>query len=568
MDERQSNNRNVRDEVRELTSKYFDDGISEDDFQYLQRLLVEHRDARQEYIRLARVHEGLVADSKRKKWGLQPLTSPVEAQDDEASEVVLREALGDTSTLKRQAGDAAPLECAAMSAKSVDDADAGLRDLSRAPSNKVTLVHSTSPKQTNWRSHQTVALFAVAASLLMAASVTLLPTVRQKLAGSRQLEESNQKVESDSGDVRTKPVIANVATPSSDCRWIFESPNVVDTPSEALESKVHAGDTLRVLKGSLRLDFEHGTTVTLAAPAILKVDSSMRSRLFRGRTRVKVAPGAEGFTVDTPRSSVVDLGTEFGVDVDDSGSTEVFVFDGEVDVAFSSDMQDSTSTFVSNQRLHTGRAMRIGQRGDISRITSLNSERFAFNDPGSQTPRSRAPLISAVDHNIKRTDAWQFYEIVPEGMGEDAKAFADRLNHEWNGVDSQGMPSYLIGGDYIKAFNSDRWIKDLEVELTLDQPAILYVLWDTRNSLPSWLLEQFEDTGDTIGVDEGDHRFPNGTRVVRGESGMGPGNSIDAVHSIWRRAVKESGKVVLVGPGISAVRGSNMYGIVATPLVQ
>ena len=39
---------------------------------------------------------------------------------------------------------------------------------------------------------------------------------------------------------------------------------------------------------------------------------------------------ARGYTILTPTAEVVDLGTEFGVDVDDSGASEVHVFDGDV----------------------------------------------------------------------------------------------------------------------------------------------------------------------------------------------------------------------------------------------
>ena len=38
--------------------------------------------------------------------------------------------------------------------------------------------------------------------------------------------------------------------------------------------------------------------------------------------------------IETPSTDVVDLGTEFGVDVDESGGTDVVVFEGAVDLAY------------------------------------------------------------------------------------------------------------------------------------------------------------------------------------------------------------------------------------------
>jgi hypothetical protein len=43
-----------------------------------------------------------------------------------------------------------------------------------------------------------------------------------------------------------------------------------------------------------------------------------------------VPPAAKGFTVVTPNGRAVDLGTRFGVDVPETGTAELHVFQGEV----------------------------------------------------------------------------------------------------------------------------------------------------------------------------------------------------------------------------------------------
>lgn len=40
-----------------------------------------------------------------------------------------------------------------------------------------------------------------------------------------------------------------------------------------------------------------------------------------------------------------------------------------------------------------------------------------------------------------------FYRIVHAGFGEEQLAYVDRV-HQWNGVDEQGLPSELLGGEY------------------------------------------------------------------------------------------------------------------------
>ena len=163
----------------------------------------------------------------------------------------------------------------------------------------------------------------------------------------------------------------------------------------------------------------------------------------------------------------------------------------------------------------------------------------------------------------------KYYEIVPGGMREDAVAFVDRT-YQWNGADEQGIPSYLLGGDYVKTFNDDKVAENFQITITFERPAMLYVLVDDRLQQTSWLSDQFEDTGDNIGVDEGYH-VPNDVRKLA----SGPGVSIDQVHSIWKRRVSH-GETVSIGPysplispetsSLGTKASLNMYGIVAVPL--
>jgi hypothetical protein len=161
----------------------------------------------------------------------------------------------------------------------------------------------------------------------------------------------------------------------------------------------------------------------------------------------------------------------------------------------------------------------------------------------------------------------KYYEIVAGGMSEDAVAFVDRV-HEWNGVDALGMPSYLLGGDYVKTFNDDKVNEDLRITVSLERPATLYLLVDDRFENTSWLAEHFEDTGDNIGLDEGIN-FPQDPRRVARRAGV----SIDEIHSIWKSREVVDG-TLSIGPFSVSSKASgrgtkaklNMFGIVAVAL--
>lgn len=96
--------------------------------------------------------------------------------------------------------------------------------------------------------------------------------------------------------------------------------------------RVGPGD-YELVKGVVHLRFAQGADMVLVAPARIEVTDSQHTRLVHGRVRVIAPPTAKGFTVATKAANYVDLGTEFGLRVDDaSGASDLYVFDGQVDV--------------------------------------------------------------------------------------------------------------------------------------------------------------------------------------------------------------------------------------------
>lgn len=89
-----------------------------------------------------------------------------------------------------------------------------------------------------------------------------------------------------------------------------------------------------LLKGVVHLRFAQGADMVLASPARLHVKDAQHIQLEYGKVRVTAPPAAKGFTVATKAADYVDLGTEFGLSVDsDSGASDLYVFDGQVNVA-------------------------------------------------------------------------------------------------------------------------------------------------------------------------------------------------------------------------------------------
>lgn len=81
--------------------------------------------------------------------------------------------------------------------------------------------------------------------------------------------------------------------------------------------------------GIIKLSFDHRTEAIIEGPATFYSTKANQLILEKGRLCVFGPLPNNGFEVITPYSSVVDLGTEFGVNVDKSGNL-VQVFQGEV----------------------------------------------------------------------------------------------------------------------------------------------------------------------------------------------------------------------------------------------
>ena len=258
----------------------------------------------------------------------------------------------------------------------------------------------------------------------------------------------------------------------------------------------------------------------------------MRARLYFGRIKVRIHDErGHGFVVETPRGLVTDLGTEFGVDVAEDSNTGVVVFEGKVDLAVNA---EKNSVKPRVERLVQGQGLSLLQAGRTDRIMSIVTGNVStFQRRGETRVGGATPIIVDVWDNIRSAGFKSFYEIVPSGMREDALAYADRPQHEWNGVDAKGMPPYLIGADYVKTFNSDKMRNDVEISVSLAGPARLFVLLDNRVPPPAWLRKSFRDTGDDIGMDCGSFEL-EGTSFVF-DHGTGPGKSVEASHSVWER---------------------------------
>ena len=88
-----------------------------------------------------------------------------------------------------------------------------------------------------------------------------------------------------------------------------------------------------LLGGIVHLRFAQGADMILAGPARFRVTDAQNVQLLVGKARVIAPSTAKGFTIATRAANYIDLGTEFGLRVEPDGASDLYVFDGQVNIA-------------------------------------------------------------------------------------------------------------------------------------------------------------------------------------------------------------------------------------------
>lgn len=87
---------------------------------------------------------------------------------------------------------------------------------------------------------------------------------------------------------------------------------------------------IRLASGVAQLELFSGVTLVVEGEAVFEIHSSMEMSVGRGKLRANVPVPAHGFRIRTAEGEVVDLGTDFAVNIT-SNQTELHVLDGEVE---------------------------------------------------------------------------------------------------------------------------------------------------------------------------------------------------------------------------------------------
>ncbi len=125
---------------------------------------------------------------------------------------------------------------------------------------------------------------------------------------------------------------------------------------------------LRLRSGVVEIEFFQGARLCVEGPAEIQLISAGEAFCRYGRFSAHVPPQARGFRIGTPKGDIVDLGTDFGLDLNET-SPELHVFKGEVELH-----QPKTAM----RMLTTGTAAGLDQNGS-TRTLVANAAAFTFS---------------------------------------------------------------------------------------------------------------------------------------------------------------------------------------------
>lgn len=130
------------------------------------------------------------------------------------------------------------------------------------------------------------------------------------------------------------------------------------------------GDTLYaediiLEEGSITFTYKHGAEIKLQGPAHYSLKTLELAELKYGQLAASVPEAAQGFTVESPKAAIVDLGTEFAMNVNEEGQSQVYVYEGEV----SSSLLAEDGTTLVNASLYDKEGMLIdAQSSSVSEL--------------------------------------------------------------------------------------------------------------------------------------------------------------------------------------------------------
>lgn len=338
---------------------------------------------------------------------------------------------------------------------------------------------TTSRNSRRWRT-AFVAMTAVCASLLL---IVGWQTLGPSIAASRS---SNEVTATSGGSQEEQSSGFAILSGEAAAVWAgdaFMSTGTIVPPGE-----------LELESGLAQFELFSGVTLVVEGAATFSIVSPMEVSVVRGKVRARVPEPAQGFRLSTPTGEVVDLGTEFAVDVTDVDS-EVYVLDGEI---------EWHSPGVSPERLLEGDARRTLRSGEsqpvaMSRNFAGTAELNAKMQDQQQTRRENWDAVSddlGRDPRLIAHYRFASDHVVERRIPNSASAASVKAGE---GAVVAAAPSVNRWGQSASALDFSPAGSRVRLQVPGEYQNLTLMTWVRINSLDRWYNSLFLTDGHELG---------------------------------------------------------------------
>lgn len=255
------------------------------------------------------------------------------------------------------------------------------------------------------------------------------------------------------------PVVAKLSD-SIDAAW-DDDMGIPDEDGKMRQS------TYQLTEGYVSILFNDGAEVTVEAPAEFSLNSGGDMELLTGSIYAVVPKKAVGFTVAAGNSKIVDLGTEFGVDVNKKGSVQLHAAKGTL-MLFSGLRSGGA---MASTRVNQGTARLVASTGTVWNIP-FAKDKFVRHIDSDKGLTSKNAIASGTDKEARknRVVSMMSPELGAPSINE-VQVAPDLLGHKRNIripddgwiMIGKGMFWHYSGGKYL-SFSQE----DVRVYVTID----------------------------------------------------------------------------------------------------
>jgi hypothetical protein len=148
------------------------------------------------------------------------------------------------------------------------------------------------------------------------------------------------------------------------------------------EGDILAAGRFRLASGRVILSMLTGVVLDVEGPADVELISDNKVLCHQGRIRARVPSGAEGFLVLGPSSAVVDLGTEFALNVGLDGKTQGRVFLGKLEAAvLNAAGSPRRSYLLDANKANSSKAFEIDAKAGKIEAVATSEDFVSASDP-------------------------------------------------------------------------------------------------------------------------------------------------------------------------------------------